>query len=135
VIYLDTSALTKLLIAEAETPGLRAWLTTQTDDGEHAVTSALSRVELMRVVAPYGEPGQAERARYLVGGLDILPLTESVIALAEKIGPASSRSRRDPSRGGPNRVATQRVRHVRPPLVGQLPRRWSPNRIRPPRQA
>jgi uncharacterized protein len=92
VIYLDTSALTKLLIAEPETPELQTWLTAQSGQGEYTVTSALGRVELMRVVARYGEPGQAERARYLLDGLDILPLAEPVIALAETIGPASLRS-------------------------------------------
>ncbi|WP_204806045.1 type II toxin-antitoxin system VapC family toxin [Mycobacterium riyadhense] len=92
MIYMDTSALTKLLIAEPETPELRTWLTTQSNHGEYVTTSALSRVELMRVVARYGEPGQAERARYLLEGLDILPLTEPVMALAETIGPAALRS-------------------------------------------
>lgn len=92
MIYLDTSALTKLLIAEPETPELQAWLTAQSNQDEYAITSALSRIELMRAVARYGEPGQAERARYLLDGLDILPLTESVIALAETIGPATLRS-------------------------------------------
>lgn len=89
---MDTSALTKLLIAEPETPELRTWLAAQGDQGEYAATSALSRVELMRVVARYGEPGEAERARYLFDGLDILPLTEPVITLAETIGPATLRS-------------------------------------------
>jgi uncharacterized protein len=92
VIYLDTSALTKLLIAEPETLELQTWLTAQSGQGEYAVTSALGRVELMRVVARYGEPGQAERARYLLDGLDILPLAEPVIALAERIGPPTLRS-------------------------------------------
>jgi uncharacterized protein len=92
VIYIDTSALTKLLIAERETPELQAWLATQSDQGEYAATSALGRVELMRVVARYGEPGQSERARYLLDGLDILPLTEPVIALAETVGPSTLRS-------------------------------------------
>ncbi len=89
---MDTSALTKLLIAEPETPELRSWLTAHSVQGEYPATSSLGRVELMRVVARYGEPGQAERARYLLDGLDILPLTEPVIALAETIGPATLRS-------------------------------------------
>jgi len=92
VIYMDTSALTKLLIAEPETPELRAWLAVQSAQGEYAATSALGRVELMRVVARYGEPGQSERARYLLDGLDVLPLTEPVMALAETIGPPNLRS-------------------------------------------
>jgi predicted nucleic acid-binding protein len=92
MIYMDTSALTKLLIAEPETPDLQAWLAAQSGQGEHAATSALGRAELMRVVARYGEPGQSERARYLLDGLDILPLTELVMALADTIGPPTLRS-------------------------------------------
>ena len=92
MIYLDTSALTKLLIAEPETPALQQWLAEVNGEGEFAATSALGRVELMRAVVRHGEAGQVERARYLLDALDILPLTKSVIALAETIGPASLRS-------------------------------------------
>jgi predicted nucleic acid-binding protein len=92
MIYMDTSALTKLLIAEPETQELRNWLTAQIDQGDSAATSALGRVELMRTVARYGEAGQADRARYLLDGLDILPLTEPMMTLAESIGPATLRS-------------------------------------------
>ncbi len=92
MIYMDTSALTKLLIAEPETPELRNWLTSQIDQGDGAATSALGRVELMRTVARYGDISQADRARYLLDGLDILPLTEPLMSLAESIGPATLRS-------------------------------------------
>ena len=92
MIYMDTSALTKLLISEPETPELRTWLTAQIDQGDSAATSALGRVELMRTVARYGNSGHSDRARYLLDGLDILPLTEPVMTLAESIGPATLRS-------------------------------------------
>lgn len=92
MIYLDTSALTKLLVAEDETSALRTWLVAQRDRGEFAATSWLGRVELMRAVARFGDPGQPERARYLLEGLDIVPLTEPVITLAETVGPATLRS-------------------------------------------
>ena len=92
MIYMDTSALTKLLIAEPETPELRNWLTSQIDQGDSAATSALGRVELMRTVARYGDISQADRARHLLDGLDILPLTEPMMSLAESIGPATLRS-------------------------------------------
>jgi predicted nucleic acid-binding protein len=92
VIYLDTSALTKLLIEEDETAALQAWLVEQSEEGEYTATSALSRVELMRVVARHGEPGLRERAQYLLDGLDILPITAAVITLAETIGPSTLRS-------------------------------------------
>ena len=92
MIYMDTSALTKLLISEPETPELRTWLTAQIDQGDSAATSALGRVELMRTVARYGNSGHSDRARYLLDGLDILPLTEPMMTLAESIGPATLRS-------------------------------------------
>lgn len=92
MIYMDTSALTKLLISEPETPELRTWLTAQINRGDSAATSALGRVELMRTVARYGDSGQSDRARYLLDGLDILPLTEPMMTLAESIGPATLRS-------------------------------------------
>ena len=92
MIYMDTSALTKLLIAEAQTPELRTWLTAQIDAGDSAATSALGRVELMRTVARYGDTGHVDRARYLLDGLDILPLTGPMMTLAESIGPATLRS-------------------------------------------
>ncbi len=41
----------------------------------------------MRAVARQGEPGLAERAHYLLKGLDILPITDAVVAVAESIGP------------------------------------------------
>jgi hypothetical protein len=46
----------------------------------------------MRTVARYGDISQADRARYLLDGLDILPLTEPMMSLAESIGPATLRS-------------------------------------------
>lgn len=92
MIYLDTSALAKLLIIEAETAELQTWLGARLGNGQHPVISVIGRTELMRVVARHGEPGLADRARYLIEGLDILPLTEPVLALAESIGPAVLRT-------------------------------------------
>lgn len=92
MIYLDTSALAKLLVAEAETPELRSWLLAQSNQDQHMVTSALSRVELLRAVARHGEPGLPDRARFLLDGVDIIPITEAVITVAESIGPAGLRS-------------------------------------------
>ncbi|WP_016889770.1 type II toxin-antitoxin system VapC family toxin [Mycobacteroides abscessus] len=92
MIYMDTSALTKLLIEEDETAELQAWLRAQSEQDQYAATSALGRVELMRVVARHAEPGLRERAQYLLDGLDILPITTAVITLAETIGPSTLRS-------------------------------------------
>lgn len=91
MIYLDTSALTKLLVAEAETAELRTSLLAEGDRDQYLVTSALSRVELLRAIARQGDPGLADRARFLLDGLDMLPITDAVIAAAESIGPAGLR--------------------------------------------
>lgn len=93
MIYLDTSALTKLLVNETETPDLRVWLTEhRTSTGGHVATSALGRVELMRVAMRYNPSGQVERARHLLDGVDVIPLSERVITRAESIGPPNLRS-------------------------------------------
>ncbi len=46
----------------------------------------------MRTAARDGTPGIVERARQLLDGLDVLPITDKVIDLAETIGPATLRS-------------------------------------------
>lgn len=48
VIYADTSALAKLLIAEAETPALRGWISRQK---VRLVTNSVGVVELRRLAA------------------------------------------------------------------------------------
>ncbi|BDB45603.1 MULTISPECIES: type II toxin-antitoxin system VapC family toxin [Mycobacterium] len=92
MIYLDTSALTKLLIAEAETAALRAWLNAQHERGEHAATSTLGRIELMRAVYRYAATEYVGRARYLLDGLDMVTLSAPVLTAAETIGPPTLRS-------------------------------------------
>ncbi|GAA4386007.1 type II toxin-antitoxin system VapC family toxin [Tsukamurella soli] len=90
MIYLDTSAMVKLLVAEEETADLRAWLDDRTDD--QPIGSDLCRVEIMRVALRHGGSGLTEQARFLLDGFDMIPLTESVITLAETIGPPTLRS-------------------------------------------
>lgn len=90
MIYIDTSAMTKLLVEEPESSALINWIQERSD--EPFVTSALGRVELMRTATRDGMPGIVERARHLLDGLDILPITDKVIALAETVGPATLRS-------------------------------------------
>ncbi|MDF0528659.1 type II toxin-antitoxin system VapC family toxin [Tsukamurella sp. 8F] len=90
MIYLDTSALIKLLVEEEETRSLLSWLAGR--KGEASISSDLSRVEVMRTVLRAGESGLVEQARYVLDSLDILPLSEPVIALAETVGSPSLRS-------------------------------------------
>jgi len=90
LIYLDTSAMVKLVVREAETAPLIEWLGKY--PGVPIVTSALGRVELMRTALHDGSPGLQERARDLLDSLDVVPLSDAVIDIAESIGPSSLRS-------------------------------------------
>lgn len=91
MIYLDTSALVKLVVREAESAALVQWLA-QAADRDYA-TSALGRVELMRTVLRSGEPATIANARRILDeDLDTIHVTGDVIALAETIGPESLRS-------------------------------------------
>ena len=83
MIYLDASALMKLVRREAETEPLREWLNLRP---EHpAVTSELGRVEVLRAARRAGDAALAE-ARALVGDLDLVPLDRAVQDVACDVG-------------------------------------------------
>jgi uncharacterized protein len=83
VIYLDSSAVLKLVRAEDETPALRDWLVARPD--EPLVTSELGRVEVLRAALRSGEH-VASTARLALGDLDLVPLDRAVQDLASTIG-------------------------------------------------
>jgi predicted nucleic acid-binding protein len=83
VIYLDSSALLKLVRVEEETAALRDWLTLH--QGDTLVTSEVGRVEVLRAARRVGARVQAE-ARVLLGDLDLVPLDRAVQDLATDIG-------------------------------------------------
>jgi predicted nucleic acid-binding protein len=83
VIYLDASALMKLVRREAETEALREWLDLRPE--QPLVTSELARVEVLRAARRVGEPVLAE-ARAVVGDLDLIPLDRAVQDVACDIG-------------------------------------------------
>ncbi|MGH3500443.1 MAG: type II toxin-antitoxin system VapC family toxin, partial [Nocardioidaceae bacterium] len=79
VIYLDSSALMKLVRREDETPALSEWLSVRR---EHPmVTSELGRVEVLRAARRAGGQVPIE-ARAVVGDLDLVPLDRGVQDLA-----------------------------------------------------
>ncbi|QFS94677.1 Ribonuclease VapC47 (plasmid) [Mycobacterium sp. THAF192] len=91
MIYLDTSALVKLIVQEAESAELRRWLADM-EDRDHVV-SAVGRVELMRTARRSGDTEIITNAqRILDEDLDILAVTDEVIETAETIGPEFLRS-------------------------------------------
>lgn len=82
-VYTDTSALAKLFLNESEGPALEEFLqTTQMTP----VSSELTEVELVRAVAKV-ELSWIPRARKLLRGLILLPLTTSVRTAAGELFP------------------------------------------------
>lgn len=83
MIYVDSSALMKLVRREAETDALREWLSLHGD--QPVVSSELGRVEVLRAARRVGDPVLAE-ARAVVGDLDLIPLDRAVQDVACDIG-------------------------------------------------
>jgi predicted nucleic acid-binding protein len=90
VVYLDTSALVKLVVAETESAALRRWLGRSK---ARRVTSDLARVELERAVRASGAPERVvEAARALFDGLAMASLGREVLDRAGTLQPTSLRT-------------------------------------------
>ncbi len=89
MLYLDSSALVKLVVTEAETSDLRAWLAGHVDRGR--VTSTLACVEVVRAVRPYGAAA-VDTARRLLATLGQIELTKDVLDEAALAGPDQLRT-------------------------------------------
>lgn len=89
MIYLDTSALAKLVVAEPESAALAAWL------GERRnvtlVTSVIGLVEVRRAVRRVA-PTAVAQAEYVCAAMDMVPLSERILESAGVIGPAELRT-------------------------------------------
>jgi uncharacterized protein len=87
VAYLDASALVKLVVAEPESTALRravrAW--------PHRVTSRVGAVELIRSTRKI-DPRLEARARRTLSGVDLLALSDVVLAVATQLEPWSLRT-------------------------------------------
>ena len=83
MIYLDSSAVMKLVRREAETASMIDWLRDRGD--VLAVTSQLGRVEVLRAARRAGGNVLVE-ARAVVGDLDLVPLSRAVQDVAGEIG-------------------------------------------------
>ena len=89
MIYLDTSALVKLVFEEAESEALERWLVERDDSPK--VTSELSTIELLRACRRVDE-GAMTAARQVLAGLDLLPMTGELVGRAAVVDPAELRS-------------------------------------------
>ena len=85
--YLDTSALVKLVLPEAETAALRDELTRW----ERHVSSALARTELVRACQPAGTAAR-RLAERVVAELDLLMIDEAILDAAGRLKPLTLRT-------------------------------------------
>lgn len=86
--YLDTSALVKLVVAEAETEGLRAWLSAE---DRSAVSSDLARTELLKAVRR-AAPDRVTQARTVLDSITLIKVTTSAFEEAGRLDPVILRT-------------------------------------------
>lgn len=86
--YLDTSALTKLVVAESESTALRAWLS---EADREPVACSLVRAELLRAVRR-STPGRVLQARAVLDSLTLTDVTTAIFEQAGRLDPTTLRS-------------------------------------------
>lgn len=91
-VYLDTSALAKLVVAEGESQELFHWLGERQRSATGVlVTSDVARTELLRLVRRYA-PDRMTRARDVLDTLTITAVTTDLFEAAARIEPVELRS-------------------------------------------
>ncbi len=86
--YIDTSALVKLVVAEAETAVIRSWLTEEERD---LVACDLARTELMRALRRV-VPDRVLQARAVLDGVTLVGVPTAVFEEAGRLDPVGMRS-------------------------------------------
>ena len=89
MIYLDSSAVVKLVHAESESQALRDWLDERADTGW--VSSVLVEIESFRALARYA-PEAAVRLHPVLDLIDLVDPDPGIRILAQAVGPATVRS-------------------------------------------
>lgn len=87
VVYLDSSALAKLVVHEPESPALRRYLRRRSQ----RASCALARVELVRAVRPQG-PSAIAVARRVLAGVDLIRLDDALLDDAAELGGTALRT-------------------------------------------
>ncbi len=90
-IYLDTSAVAKLFLAEKETPDLRRWLASRADP-PLLVSSALLGVELVRLLTLVNPTMVGAAESFLAAYVDIVEITPPVLSDATRLAPPRLRT-------------------------------------------
>lgn len=82
MVYLDSSALVKLVVAEPESSALRRYL-----GGEpERASCTLARLEVLRAVRSHG-PAALARARRLLQRLNLVPIDDELLDAAAALDP------------------------------------------------
>ena len=89
MIYLDSSALLKLLHEEHESAALERWMAER--EGTPVVSSELAKIEVIRACRRVNADALPE-ARTLLASIDLIPLTGEVIDQATEVGDGGLRS-------------------------------------------
>jgi predicted nucleic acid-binding protein len=79
-VYLDSSALVKLVIAEGESTALRRWLRRHPE----RISSALARVEVSRAVRAHGEAAVA-RAKRVLARIRLVRIDDVLLETASEL--------------------------------------------------
>ena len=87
MVYLDSSALVKLVAAERESRALRAFLRRQSE----RLSCSLARTEVLRAVRPLGSAA-VEKARRLLRTIDLIRLDDALLDAAGMLEPSMLRS-------------------------------------------
>ncbi len=86
-VYLDPSAIVKLVVAEPESAALRRYLRRR----RPLVSSALARAEVARALLPLGEPA-VRRGHEALARLELIRISDRILAAAGSLLPAELRT-------------------------------------------
>lgn len=86
-VYLDSSAIVKLVVREPESDALRDYLRGR----RPRVSSSLARAEVMRAVLDKGEAAR-KGAKRVLAGLDLVRVDDRVLDLAGRLAPVELRT-------------------------------------------
>jgi uncharacterized protein len=87
VIYLDSSAIVKMVVREPESRALRRYLGRR----RVVVSSALARTEVTRAVLPLGQDA-VQKARDVLRHIDLIRVNDRVLTMAGALEPADLRA-------------------------------------------
>ena len=87
LVYLDSSALVKLAVREAESEALRRFLRGK----KELVASSLARTEVGRALLPFGEQA-CQRGREVLDRIELVRVNDRVLNLAGELTPRDLRS-------------------------------------------